>query len=296
MKSRLSRALILAHYDPDGLIDPHVLYALEAYRPVFEHITLVSVSAGHLPQGREHLVDTLIARDNVGYDFFSWKVGFNALADKDRFFEVVFANDSVYGPLFDVEHALLAPKVKDADFWGLTSSMAGGWHIQSYFFAMRHRLLRSEAAQRYWDNVRSLTYKADVIKKCELQMAAHFRRRGWLTEAIYDAPISPPARWKIVGPAADLAQPIGLAKYLYYNSRYSNWRSRKQNPMNYLWRSTIEAGVPFVKVELLRDNPLTLPLQSVHDYIARRTRYPLELTSAHLRRTANKRRAAETAA
>src|SRR5438067_9025756 len=138
---QLPRALIMAHYDPDGVVDPHVLYALEAYRQVFAHIIFVSVSVDRLPKGHEHLADRFIARDNVGYDFFSWKVGFNALNDKEQFFEVVFANDSVYGPLFDIEQVLMASRVKEADLWGLTSSFETSWHIQSFFFAMRHRLL-----------------------------------------------------------------------------------------------------------------------------------------------------------
>jgi len=283
---RLPRALIMAHYDPHGLNDTHVLYSLEAYRRVFDHITFVSVSADRLPIGREGLVDTFIFRENVGYDFFSWKIGFNALVDKERFFEIIFTNDSIYGPLFDIEHALLAPRVKEAEFWGLTSSMVPNWHIQSYFFSMRHRLLISSAARDYWDAIRSFKNKGEVINACEMRMADYFRSRNWLTEVIYEGPSSPPFRWHVTRLGTDLRQPINLAKYLYYNLLHSDWRLRKQNPMNYLWRSAIEAGVPFIKVELLRANPLMLPLQPIHDYISRNTRYPLDLIFAHLRRTA----------
>lgn len=288
MNTQLPRALIVAHYDRDGIFDPHVLYSLQAYRQVFAHVTVVSASADHLPSGRESLADTFIARENNGYDFFSWKIGFNALADKDRFFEIVFVNDSIYGPLFDIEHVLLAPALKEADFWGLTSSAEDRRHIQSYFFAMRHRLLKSDAAQRFWDNVRPFKDKADVIKSYELQMAAYFRSRGWSVAAIYHGSARYPARWKTVRARDDLAQPLLLAKYCYHNWRNRAWRTRRQNPMDHHWRAVIETGVPFVKVELLRDNPLHLPLRPIHDYLDASTSYPSGLISAHLQRIARR--------
>ena len=277
MNGRLPRALIVAHYDRDGLIDPHVLYSLREYRAAFEHITVVSVSADRLPPGQEFLADTFIRRENVGYDYFSWKIGFNALAEKEKFFEVVFVNDSIYGPLFDIKHALLSPRIINADFWGLTNSSQIQWHTQSYFFSMRSPLLRSNAAQDYWDSVQPLKHKVDVINNYELKMAKYFRSRGWLTGAIYMNP--PRTRWKTVLSGVDLRYPRRSARYLYYN-----WRSKEQNPMHYLWRTVIDEGVPFVKVEAIRDNPERLPSLPILNYIAQSTRYPVNLISAHLRR------------
>jgi lipopolysaccharide biosynthesis protein len=279
MHDYLPRALIMAHYDPDGLIDPHVLYSLAAYRRVFAHITFVSVSVDRLPLGHEHLADVVIARENIGYDFFSWKVGFNALRNKDQFFEIVFANDSVYGPFFDIEHVLTAPRVKEADFWGMTNSLQRSWHIQSFFFAMRHPLLTSNSAQAYWDDIDPLYRKDDVIARYEIPMASFFRDEGWATAAVYDPPNSQ-SKWDIVRIGADPRQPFSSAKYLF-----RNWRPRAQNPMHYLWCSAIHAGVPFIKVELLRSNPLGLPLEPVREFIAQKTRYPLPLIDAHVQRT-----------
>src|SRR5436190_13279802 len=233
MNGGLPRALIMAHYDPDGLVDSHVLYSLAVYRRAFAHITLVSVSAERLPLGHEHLADRFIARDNVGYDFFSWKVGFNALNDKEQFFEVVFANDSVYGPLFDIEHALMAPRVKEADFWGLTSSFETSWHIQSFFFAMRHRLLTSKTAQAFWDGIDPLGDKAGTIAKYELPMACVFREQGWTVAAIHEPP--PSHAWSdLVRAGADFRRPLASARYLVRNRRRA-----AMNPMHFLWRSTI---------------------------------------------------------
>jgi lipopolysaccharide biosynthesis protein len=281
MNARLPRALIMAHYDRDGLIDPHVLYSLKAYRSAFAHVTFVSVSADRLPPGYENLVDTFIRRDNIGYDFGSWKIGFNTLIAKDRFVEIVFVNDSIYGPFFDIEHALLSPNVKDADFWGLTSSYEIAWHIQSFFFSMRHRLLSGGLAQRWWDMVRLLEYKDEIINRYEIPMADHFRQQGCATEAIYATPFPARIPRATICSGCDIREPLQSARRIYYN----RWVTTA-NPMHVLWHPVIEAGVPFVKVELLRDNPYRLPLRPVFDYLHRNTRYPMELISAHLRRVA----------
>jgi lipopolysaccharide biosynthesis protein len=275
----LPRALIVAHYDPDGVIDPHFLYSLAAYRRAFAHITLVSVSSDRLPNKCAHLADTFIARENVGYDFFSWKVGFNALKNKNQYFEIVFANDSIYGPLFDIEQALLSPRIKDADFWSVTSSFEVSWHLQSFFFAMRHRLVLSGRSQAYWDSIDALRDRGEVINNNEIPMARTFREQGWKIASLF-TPTSSHSQWNLIRPGIDARQLLSSAKFIY-----GNCRPRLYNPMHHLWYSTINAGVPFVKVELLRHNPLQLPIEPVRDYLAHKTRYPLSLIDAHIQRT-----------
>jgi lipopolysaccharide biosynthesis protein len=279
MNESFPRALIMAHYDRDGLVDPHVLYSLAAYRHAFSHITFVSVSADRLPKEHEHLADTFIARENVGYDFSSWKIGFNALIDKERFFEVVFVNDSIYGPFFDIEHVLAAPKIKDADFWGLTSSFEHSWHVQSFFFSMRHGLLVSAIARQFWEKIEPLREKGDIIMRYEIPMADFFRRNGWSVDTIFTAP-KPQPQWNVFRMRPVPRHPIRMALHFY-----RNWRPRATNSTLLQWRSAIEAGVPFLKVELLRSNPLNVPLEPVREFIARSTRYPISLIDAHIQRT-----------
>ena len=52
----------------------------------------------------------------------------------------MLANDSVYGPLFDLKE-ILARCDASADIWGMTDNRAGGYHLQSYFLLFRGRAL-----------------------------------------------------------------------------------------------------------------------------------------------------------
>jgi rhamnosyltransferase len=282
ISSQFPRALIMAHYDPQGIVDPHVQFALQAYRKAFSHITFVSTGVLHLASCMSALVDTFIPRDNVGFDFFSWKIGFNALSGKERFFEIIFANDSVYGPFFDVEHCLLAPNVKDADLWGMTASSQYRWHIQSFFFAMRNRMVVSADAQAFWDEVVPFANKVDVIQRYELNMADYFAKRGWSAKAIFDSlttrnGLRTPARSMI-----DLMQPGRSLRYLWDYSFL-----RDVNPMHHRWYDVLQSGVPFTKVELLRSNPKQIPLKPVRGYLDRQTRYPMSMIASHISRTSD---------
>ena len=274
----LRRALILSHFDPEGIVDPHFLFSLAAYREIFSHITVVSTAAQRLPPGFECLADTFITRENTGYDFYSWKIGYNALGEKDSFFEIVFANDSIYGPLFDLRHSLLHAAIKDADFWAMTSSHQIRWHLQSYFFSMRFPMIAAGAAQSFWDRIEPLPSKADVINRYELQMAEKFQAAGWRVSAVFSgAPRPSPRDSRMM---IDLRKPLRSA--LFY---WRALRARAQNPMHQSWLKVIEGGVPFIKVELLRTNPLYIPEEPIRSYIARKTRYPLARIEAHAART-----------
>ena len=118
----MKRAILLAHYDRDGIIDPYVIAAAEEYRRFADKLVLVSVSAKVLPPDLYSVVDEFVPRDNVGYDFGSWRAGLEAIGTVSDFDEIICVNDSVYGPLFDLAPAITSPRHRDADFWGMTIS------------------------------------------------------------------------------------------------------------------------------------------------------------------------------
>lgn len=280
---RFPRALILAHFDQDGIIDPHVEQSIRFYRNLFDKIIMVSTSADTFTAGREGLVDEFIRRPNVGYDFGSWKRGLQALVDPSAYYEIVFANDSVYGPLNDLEPIFLAPHLKDADFWGLVSSDQLRPHVQSWFFCIRHRLIQSGDMPKFLEAVDTIDDKQAIIDNYELEMQRFFQERGWRTASYCQG-----ARgWRQL--RQELASGIPWdkpGKALHYlRAVYSG---QPLNPMHFCWKRCVDNGVPFVKVELLRSNPLDVPLDRVWSYIKNKTRYPVSLIEQHCQRTGSR--------
>lgn len=278
----MARAVVFVHYDRDGVFDDHVVHALRQYRGLADHLVVVSTSARELPATLEPIVDTFIPRENVGYDFCSWRAGLESLGDPARFDEVVCANDSVYGPLFDLAPAFSDPRIIDADFWGMCLSDQGikrrgggpAPHLQSWFFAMRRPLLGSAAFREFWRSVRPQAGKHSVIDRYEIGMSECFQAAGFRIAGLYDQRTAPPVTLAELWPHLSLRAPL-RSRRLLRKSR------RMHNPSELLWRRLLDAGVPYVKVSLLGVNYYGLDLAIVREGLRRLPAYDAALVDAH---------------
>ena len=283
----MARALVFAHYDRDGLFDPYVIDALHAFRRCMDHVTVVSTSAQHLPAALVPLVDRFIARQNVGYDFCSWRAGLAALEPTEQFDEIICANDSVYGPLFDLAAALSDARVADADLWGMCLSEQGTKrrgknscpHIQSWFFGMRRPLIASQAFGDFWRSVVPLANKDDLIDRYELGMTEHFAAAGFRVAALYDARTAGPLSLREIWPHFSLQEPRRLLRWL------KKVRRMPHNPSELAYKRLLDAGVPFAKVSLFRLNHYGLNLEHVMESLQRENHYDIHLIRDHLERT-----------
>jgi len=245
----MSRAIIFAHFDPDGMVDAHILHSLRQYRLHFQRMIFVTTVAVKNRQYVLPLVDDLIERQNEGLDFYSWKTGLQTLSSPTDYFEVVFCNDSIYGPVHDLGGALSSPAVEDADLWGMSLSWQIKPHIQSYFFGMRRRLFADGIAQSFWQTVDALPDKNAIIETYEVNMMNWFQRRGCRAATLYR-----PAE-------GDL-----------------------RNPTVGMWRELLLAGVPYVKVHLLRLFSNARDVEEILGYIRQTSTYPTALIENHLLR------------
>lgn len=278
------RAIVLAHFDRDGGFDPHVRHALAAYRRVAARLVVVSNDGGPLPASLAGIVDDYIPRRNIGYDFCAWRDGLGTL-DRSAYDEVICVNDSVYGPLFDFRIALDDPRTAAADFWGMVASdQACGrgrprrWHLQSWFFGMRRRLLDSDAFDEFWSAVKPLPAKTDVIERYEIGLSAHMIRAGFTTAALYDASTAPRVSLAELAPHISLADPRRSWRLVRKSRRTSH------NPSELVWWRLLESGVPYAKVGLFRVNHYGLHLPTVLADLGRSTAYDIGLIHRHLAR------------
>ena len=281
---RRPRAVVFAHFDPDGGFDPYVVEALRRYRPHADRLVVVSASAERLPATLRGAVDTFVPRDNVGYDFGSWRAGLETLRPED-YAEILCVNDSVYGPLDDLGQALDHPRTADADLWGMVLSeqstrRRGGRcpHVQTWFFGMRRRLLESPVYAAFWGSVAAVPTKEDVVDRYELGLSDACRRAGLRIAGIYDAREAGPARLAELWPHLALAE-IRRSWRLVKKSRRT-----PHNPSELVWWRLLEAGVPFVKVGLFRVNHYGLDLGRVCRDLALRHPAAMPLIRDHLAR------------
>lgn len=284
----MTRALVFVHYDRDGLFDEHVVAALRSYRSLADRLVVVSASATTLPAAVQSVVDHFIPRENVGYDFCSWKAGIASLASVDGIDELICVNDSVYGPLYDLKPVFADRRLDGGDFWGMCLSQQGIKsrgkvacpHIQSWFFVMRRPVLRSAAFARFWNGVEPLPSKEEIIDRYEIGMSEHFHRAGFQMAAVYDARSQQPMTVREVWPHLSCRQVARSWRFLR-----KGIRGGSHNPAELFPERMLESGVPFVKVGLFRVNHYGLNLQHVLTRIGERCDYDMSLITNHLART-----------
>ena len=174
------KALVFAHFDPHGVIDDYVLHALRCFRPYFDVICFSSTADLSLEQQTraKNYADIVVWRPNFGYDFMSWREGFEALPNID-YDEIVFANDSCYGPCSDIGEFWGRAAALKADLWGAALNHQFRPHVQSFFMGFGPRLLKSGFARRFWRSVEIEPDKNKLILRFEVGLSGDVEYEGF---------------------------------------------------------------------------------------------------------------------
>lgn len=175
-----SRLAILAQFDPDHGLPPHVRLHLEALRPLVDRLVLASNSplAPAAAETAESLCDRVIVRPNTGWDFAAWR---DALAGEDAagFDRVILTNSSIIGPLFPLGPILKDMEARCPDVWGMVMSRNKGRHLQSYFLSASARVTGSQAWRSFWRNVEDIDDKRRVIRRYEVGFSKAMAAAGF---------------------------------------------------------------------------------------------------------------------
>ena len=270
----MKRAVLYAHYDRNDIVEDYVLYALREHRRFCD--TLIFVSTAGLDDKEQEkaarYADRILVRDNSGYDFMSWKCALALLDNLENYDEILFTNDSIYGPLWPMEKVYEQSSRIDADLWGLCINHQVSRHVQSWFFAFRKILIRSGVMQEFWETVHPIEHKMTIIKKYEIGLSKFVEKRGYITGAMFEPHwLSPTEKLRLIIQDMNLREPRRSFKFA---KRVIH--AKTMNPNHELWREMIQAGVPFIKVELLRDNPQNVGLEAIYRFVSR------ELPDYHL--------------
>lgn len=167
----LGKICLFAHFDPSNKIREYViLHLIELKKLNFEILFITTSNLNNSELEKiSTLVNQVVIRENIGYDFGSWVVGFNLIKD-NNIKEIILTNDSVYGPFSDIKLIYESMQKKNLDFWGLTDSYEVKYHIQSYFLCIGEKILQDK---RFWDWLNKFYYyrsefKTLIVNKYEI--------------------------------------------------------------------------------------------------------------------------------
>lgn len=224
-----NRLCLFAHYHPLRLVGDHVLIYLKALRDAGFR-TIVSSTSPISDEDRQRMLqycEQVHERDNIGTDLGSW-------ADAWRRHEgpepdlVLLTNDSVYGPLGDLGAFIETLLSHPADFYGAVKNIDSAPHLQSWFVLLRPTAFNARAFRGRMENPPSAAMtKWQIIDHYEVGLTQDLVAEGLSYHAAYD-PDS----------AGQIARSFPMCSTLV------------------IWKCLVEIfGIPFMKVELLRNNP-----------------------------------------
>ena len=285
IKNDNSRAIVFVHYDRHNIVDEYVYFYLQELQKNSSYLVFVSTA-----KLSEEDVTTLseycskvIVRENVGYDFMSYKVGLESF-NYASYDEVVICNDSVYGPLMPLENIFKEMQKVSCDFWGITDNTDMGYHLQSYFLVFRKSVLKSSAFKTFWNEVKVLHNKDDIIEKYEVGLSKALLDNGF--NAAVFATYTPTYLQKVV-PYIKKLTPKKIYRniYMLFTHRQKLKRIGRLNQTHYFWKDLLLSGkMPFIKIELLRDNPLNINVTDVENTLSLISDYDISLINNHLSR------------
>jgi rhamnosyltransferase len=163
------------------------------------------------------LCDTIIIRENKGFDFGAWKDAlikekWDKLATYDN---LTIMNDTCFGPICDLATVYAQMENQTTDFWGLTNCLElknGGAgidsyvpeHIQSYFMCFNKNVIKSSAFQIFWNNIKYETDIMTVIKKYEIKFTQILNNAGFTHAVFIDTALFPKIKHYITYSYPDL--------------------------------------------------------------------------------------------
>ena len=281
----MTRAIIFVHYDRDNMVDDYVYYYLEELQKNASHLIFIS-TAQLLKKDVEnlsHYCSEVIIRENVGYDFMSYKTGLHNFNYQD-YDELVICNDSVYGPLYPLEDVFESMSQDSCDFWGITDNTDFYYHLQSYFMVFKKNVIQSNAFKRFWEQVKVLHNKDDIIQKYEIGLTRTLLDNGF-TSSVYTK--FQPTNIQKINIFLKKFTPSKIVNKItaILSGQDKLKRIGKVNTTHHFWKELLISGkVPFIKIELLRDNPMKMDIANFEHTIGQVSHYDTQLIKNHLAR------------
>ena len=192
-----NHALVFAHYHQAGKLRTDTIHFINACRGLFKRIIFISTN---LSDADKHFLPDFVewhVRDNVGYDFFSYRLGLEfLLRDIQKIDGLTLMNSSclIYEPTKFIKnyfHSGLSGV--SGDFFGLTmhAPVAGVYpHLQSYLLSFSAKILQDSRFISWWTELSLLNDKNLIIENYEIGLSKFLDELGYIKNPIY-LPLAP---------------------------------------------------------------------------------------------------------
>ncbi len=242
---------VFSHFDVDNKIQDYVIHYLKSLSK-FADIVFVSTCEKMKEKEIEKIklyCNQIIIKKNIGYDFGAWKTGMDLSDNNLQDYEnLILCNDSVYGPFYNINETILSA-MKNNDMFSMTDSHENQHHLQSYFMIYNRKAFTHPVFTDFWGNLKTYNNKRKLVIENEIKYHNRLIKSDLSTE--------------VLCPAKEAGN---------------------LNQLHFCWDELIiNRKFPFIKIELLKDNPRNMDIKN-WEKIINETGYDSKLIENHLKR------------
>ncbi len=187
------RLFLFAAYDAQGCIDDALIYYVRALSKISDVIFIMDSNADNaqLDKIKPYVLYAAAIRHGE-YDFGSYRRGYTYARDcaiLDNYDFLYMANDSVYGPLYELEPIISDLESKNFDAFGLVCNPHRDHpHIQSWFIGMRPAVFRAKWFDDFMTGITKLPSKGMITKLYEQGFTKNLIERNISWHCPWNAP------------------------------------------------------------------------------------------------------------
>jgi rhamnosyltransferase len=234
---------IYAHYDPGSTVDAYVLNALEGLAAAGLQTIFLSSCRSLDSASRERLrplTTHIITTSNLGRDWGLYHEGIRFARERSEPTSLTLLNDSVYIIASSLQSLFDRVASSGLDIAGATDSFQQRYHLQSYFLHFNKDALDSGLIDEWLASYVPVADKTYIINAYEIGVSRRAEELRLQVGAV----------WPYVWLRDSVAH--ALAPRTFPGLRSG---AMSLNPTHFYWDTLVRQGCPFLKVELLRENP-----------------------------------------
>ena len=288
--SRGRSIALYVHYCESGRISEMVHRQVESYAAAGFDVIFITMSKHVWAPDWEAIKAIswlVVRRKNIGRDFGAWRdVIERVMVQRPEIDELLLANDSVIGPVWPMARIMEALRRGGNGMFGLTESIQGGSHLQSYFLLVRGKPAVADIV-RFLREMAISHSKWLTVQRGELRMTRYMLDRGHRVRALfgYNRLAATVAGDQVERERlALLDDRFGRIFELPNENFAAALIQQPLNPTHHFWAALVRLlGFPFFKAELLLRNPGRLPaIETWSDLVPHESPCPVALLKRDL--------------
>ncbi len=164
-----NRLFLLAGYDRDGIIDSSLIYYINCLNKLGDVILIMDSDCdlNELDKIKSQTIYASAVRHGE-YDFGSYKRAYIYAKDNNllnKYDTLYLVNDSVYGPLFDLQNTIKKMEKLGTDAFGLVKNPHHDHpHMQSWFIGCEQSIFLSDWFDKFMHSVTKLQSKGAITR------------------------------------------------------------------------------------------------------------------------------------